>query len=58
MASPELQEFSQVLQSGDQPAVEELLRQFDPFLRRVIRLLLIDGRLRRAVDTTDIFQLD
>jgi RNA polymerase sigma factor (sigma-70 family) len=55
MASPELQEFFQVLQSGDQPAVEELLRQFDPFLRRVIRLRLIDGRLRRAVDTTDIF---
>ena len=39
MATPELQEFFEVLQSGDQSAVEELLRQFDPFLRRAIRLV-------------------
>jgi RNA polymerase sigma factor (sigma-70 family) len=55
MATPELQEFFEVLQSGDQSAVEELLRQFDPFLRRAIRLRMIDGRLRRAVDTSDVF---
>ena len=33
-----------------------MLREMDPFLRRVIRLRLLDGRLRRAVDTTDILQ--
>jgi RNA polymerase sigma factor (sigma-70 family) len=55
MATPELQEFFEVLQSGDPSAVEELLREFDPFLRQAIRLRMIDGRLRRAVDTTDIF---
>ncbi len=36
--------------------VEELLRQLEPFLRQVIRLRLIDRRLRRAMDTTDILQ--
>ena len=37
-------------------AVEAMLQELDPFLRRVIRLRLLDGRLRRAVDTTDILQ--
>jgi DNA-directed RNA polymerase specialized sigma24 family protein len=56
MASPELQEFLQTLQSGDQRAVEEMLRRLDPFLRRAIRLRLIDGRLRRVMDTADVFE--
>lgn len=56
MPTPELQEFLAVLQSGDPPAVDELLRRLDPFLRRVIRQRLLDGRLRRTVDTTDIWQ--
>jgi RNA polymerase sigma factor (sigma-70 family) len=56
MASPELQEFLAVLQSGDQPGIEELLRQLDPFLRQVIRMHLVDGRLRHVLSTTDIFQ--
>jgi DNA-directed RNA polymerase specialized sigma24 family protein len=55
MASPELQVFLQVLQSGDEQAIEALLREVDPFLRKVIRMRLIDGRLRRVLDTTDIF---
>jgi hypothetical protein len=33
-----------------------MLREMDPFLRRVIRMRLLDGRLRRSVDTTDILQ--
>ena len=56
MPTPELQEFLAVLQSGDQRAADELLRRLDPFLRRVIRQRLLDGRLRRIVDTTDICQ--
>src|SRR5215469_4158070 len=48
--------FLAVLRGGDPHAVEALLRHLDPFLRRVIRLRLIDGRLRRLVDTADIFQ--
>jgi DNA-directed RNA polymerase specialized sigma24 family protein len=56
MATPELSDFFAVLRSGDGQAVEELLRQLDPILRRIIRLRLTDGRLRRLMDTTDIVQ--
>jgi RNA polymerase sigma factor (sigma-70 family) len=56
MATPELKEFLSRLRSGDRHAVEELLRELDPFLRRAIRLRLLDGRLRRVLDTTDIYQ--
>ena len=56
MPTPELQEFLAKIQGGDERAVEALLEEMDPFLRRVIRLRLLDGRLRRAVDTTDILQ--
>jgi RNA polymerase sigma factor (sigma-70 family) len=56
MSTPELSDFFSVLRDGDGQAVEELLRQLDPILRRLIRLRLIDGRLRHVLDTTDIFQ--
>lgn len=55
MASAEVREFFRVLRSGDRPSVDALLRQLDAPLRKVIRMRLIDGRLRRTVDTTDIF---
>jgi RNA polymerase sigma-70 factor (ECF subfamily) len=54
MASAEVQQFLETLRTGDSDAVERLLRQIDPFLRRIIRQRLIDGRLRRVVDTTDV----
>src|SRR5271166_4516977 len=56
MDSSELQKFLAVLQSGDPEAVEELLRQLDPFLRQVIRMQLLDGRLQHITDTTDVLQ--
>ncbi len=56
MATPEFQNFFAVLRQGDPQAVRELLRQHEPFLRAMIHLRLIDGRLRRTVDTMDIFQ--
>lgn len=56
MPTPELQEFFAKIQGGDERAVEVMLQEMDPFLRRVIRMRLLDGRLRRAVDTTDILQ--
>ena len=55
MASAEVQQFLETLRTGDSHAVEVLLRQIDPFLRKVIRQRLIDGRVRRVVDTTDVF---
>jgi DNA-directed RNA polymerase specialized sigma24 family protein len=56
MPTPELQEFFAKIQGGDEAAVESMLQEMDPFLRRIIRMRLLDGRLRRAVDTTDILQ--
>ncbi len=56
MATPELSGFFAVLRGGNGQEVETLLRDLDPFLRKAIRLRLIDGRLRRTLDTTDILQ--
>ena len=56
MPTPELQEFFARIQGGDEAAVEAMLQELDSFLRRVIRLRLLDGRLRQTVDTTDILQ--
>jgi DNA-directed RNA polymerase specialized sigma24 family protein len=56
MPTPELNKFLGVLRAGDRQEVEELLGDLDPFLRRIIRLRLIDGRLRHVLDTADIFQ--
>jgi RNA polymerase sigma factor (sigma-70 family) len=56
MPTPELQEFFAKIQGRDEAAVQAMLREMDPFLRRVIHMRLLDGRLRRAVDTTDILQ--
>jgi DNA-directed RNA polymerase specialized sigma24 family protein len=50
------QEFFEILRFGDAEAVERLLSDFDPFLRRAIRLRLCDRRARRVVDTSDILQ--
>jgi DNA-directed RNA polymerase specialized sigma24 family protein len=56
MPSAELQQFLATLRGGDSQAVDEMMRQLDPFLRRIIHLRLIDGRLRHITDTADIFQ--
>jgi DNA-directed RNA polymerase specialized sigma24 family protein len=50
------QEFIEILRNGDAEAVDRLLSDFDPFLRRAIRLRLFDRRTRRVVDTSDIIQ--
>ena len=50
------QEFFEILRNGDPEAVDRLLSDFDPFLRRAIRLRLFDRRTRRIVDTADILQ--
>ncbi len=57
MPAPKLQEFFAIMQGGDEGAVEAMLQEMDPFWRRVMRMRLLDGRLRRAVATTDILQL-
>jgi len=44
------------VRSGDGQAAEELVRAYEPELRRAIRVRLTDARLRRVVDSLDICQ--
>ena len=44
------------VRSGDAAAAEELVRSYEPELRRAIRVRLTDARLRRLVDSIDICQ--
>jgi RNA polymerase sigma factor (sigma-70 family) len=55
MSTPELQQFLATLRSGDPQAVDQVLHTLGPFFRKTIRMRLIDRRLRRVMDTTDIF---
>ena len=53
------QSFADLLQcvrAGDQDAATRLVREFEPELRRTVRVRLTDPRLRRFVDSADICQ--
>src|SRR5205823_2760681 len=42
--------------AGDEEAAAELVRLYEPAVRRTIRLQMRDPRLRRALDSVDICQ--
>lgn len=44
------------VRGGDQGAAAELVRQYEPTIRRVARVRLLDSRLRRLLDSLDIAQ--
>jgi RNA polymerase sigma-70 factor (ECF subfamily) len=44
------------VRAGDREAAAELVRQYEPEIRRFIRLQLNNTRLRRTFDSADIFQ--
>src|SRR5262249_28249062 len=44
------------VRGGDQDAAAELVRDYEPYVRRAIRFQLRDPRLRSALDTADICQ--
>ena len=44
------------VRAGDPDAVAELVRRFEPAIRRYVRLHLTDPRLRRVLDSADICQ--
>lgn len=44
------------MRAGDERAAEELIRRYEPTVRRVARVRLVDARLRRQLDTMDICQ--
>jgi RNA polymerase sigma-70 factor (ECF subfamily) len=46
----------QRVRAGDQSAASELVRQFEPELRRAVRVRLSDPRLRRVIDSVDVCQ--
>jgi len=49
-------EFIQKVRAGDEQAAEELVRLYEPEIRREVRLRLRDSRLRRDFDSEDICQ--
>lgn len=48
--------FLDRVRAGDQKAAEELVRMYEPEIRREVRLRLRDSRLRRDFDSVDICQ--
>lgn len=44
------------VRAGDNQAAEELVRHYEPTIRRVARVRLVDARLRRSFDSMDICQ--
>ncbi|MFO0868917.1 MAG: ECF-type sigma factor [Pirellulales bacterium] len=55
----EEREFGELLRqvrAGDANAAAELVRHYEPEIRRVIRVRLTDPRLRRVVDSMDVCQ--
>jgi RNA polymerase sigma-70 factor (ECF subfamily) len=50
------QELVARVRSGDGDAAAELVRRYEPAIRRVVRLRMTDARLRRAFDSMDVCQ--
>lgn len=46
----------QQVRAGDQQAASELVRQYEPAIRRAVRMRLTDPRLNRVLDSMDICQ--
>src|SRR5262245_64094636 len=44
------------VRAGEQDAAAELVRRYEPAIRRVVRMRLTDPRLRRAFDSMDVCQ--
>lgn len=56
MSSTTVGDLLSRVRGGDAAAAEELVRTYEPELRRAIRVRLTDARLRRMVDSIDICQ--
>lgn len=55
-AQATLQDWIRRIKSGDQEAAAELVRRYEPEVRRFIRVRLTDARMRRVLDSVDICQ--
>ena len=56
MADPGFSEMLAAVRGGNADAADRLVRQFEPILKRVIRLRLANSTLRRVFDSSDIYQ--
>ncbi len=57
MADPiTFEEFIRRIRDGDDQAATEFVRQYEPLIRREVRLNLEDARLRRSFDSLDVSQ--
>lgn len=54
--APSFAEFIKRIRAGDAAAAEELVRQYEPLIRREIRMRMHDDRLARAFDSMDVCQ--
>lgn len=49
-------EFVARIRAGDEQAAVELVRQYEPLIRREVRLNILDERLNRVFDSMDVCQ--
>ncbi len=56
MSETTVRELLERVRHGDSAAAEELVRTYEPEVRRAIRVRMTDARMRRLVDSIDICQ--
>jgi RNA polymerase sigma-70 factor (ECF subfamily) len=56
MAEAPFQDLIRRVRAGDEQAATELVRQYEPAVRRAVRFRLVDARLGRVLDSMDICQ--
>ncbi|HEV3118049.1 MAG TPA: sigma-70 family RNA polymerase sigma factor [Gemmataceae bacterium] len=44
------------VRAGEEAAAAELVQQYEPYLRRAVRVRMVDPRLKRLIDSMDICQ--
>jgi len=54
--TPSFADFVRRIRAGDEQAAEELVRRYEPLIRREVRLGIEDQRLNRAFDSLDVCQ--
>jgi RNA polymerase sigma-70 factor (ECF subfamily) len=52
----DFRELIALVRGGDDEAARELVRRYEPAIRRAVRIRLRDSRLRRAFDSLDVCQ--
>jgi DNA-directed RNA polymerase specialized sigma24 family protein len=56
MENGDFERFLAAVQAGDRKTATDLVRQYEPYIRRVIHLRLADHGVRHVVDSVDICQ--